>query len=203
VADRRTAVRRPPSAAGLGPKPRLARPEPAQAVQPTQEPEDDYVEEDLVPKRPWRSTTLMILSFLGIGVSVYVTVLHYGKIPVVCTDTGGIDCQAVLTSPQSVFLGIPVPVYGLVFFIAAFVFSLPRLWHTTMWWVPWVRLIGATVGILFALRLIYEELFAVKKICLWCTSVHILTFFMFVIVVTGWEDATRYVIPRRASSKTA
>ena len=98
--------------------------------------------------------------------------------------------QKVLTSPQSVFLGIPVPVYGLVFFIAMLVICLPRFWHTSTWWVPWLRLVMAAVGILFALRLIYEELFEIRSLCLWCTSAHVLSFAMFVIIVTGWEDAT-------------
>ncbi len=135
----------------------------------------------------------------GIGVSIYVTILHYAHVAPVCSDSGAIDCQKVLTSPQSVFLGIPVPVYGLVFFIAMFVACIPKLWRTTLWWVPWVRLGMSVVGILFALRLIYEELFVIRSLCLWCTGAHVLSFAMFVIIVTGWEDATREVIPRRAS----
>lgn len=140
----------------------------------------------------------MILCLGGIGVSIYVTILHYAHIAPVCSDTGAVDCEAVLTSPQSVFWGVPVPVYGLIFFVGMFAFSIPKLWKTTLWWIPWLRLLGSVVGIVFALRLIYEELFAVKKICLWCTSVHVIAFLMFVIIVTGWPDATRYVIPRRA-----
>ena len=77
----------------------------------------------------------------------------------------------VLTSPQSVFLGIPVPVYGLVFFVAMFARVYPEaLASTTL-----VGSVGAArgmsaVGILFALRLIYEELFVIRSLCLWCTA---------------------------------
>jgi uncharacterized membrane protein len=57
----------------------------------------------------------------------------------------------------------------------------------------------SSVGILFALRLIYEELFVIRSLCLWCTGAHVLSFAMFVIIVTGWEDATLNVVPRNAS----
>ena len=206
MSDKRTAVKRPPaSSAGLGPKPRLARtttddatslPERALDVQSPKEPEH---EAGVRPDRPWRSLALMGICLVGIGVSIYVAILHYAHVAPVCSDNGPINCLKVLTSPQSVFLGIPLPVYGLVFFIAMFVASIPKLWRTTLWWVPWVRLGMSTVGIIFALRLIYEELFVIRSLCLWCTGVHILSFAMFVIIVTGWEDATRDVIPRRAS----
>jgi uncharacterized membrane protein len=205
VTDRRTAVERPPaSQAGLGPKPRLAQrtaESAPRAVERTRDHEYLQAESEVKEKaeRPWRSLTLMGIALAGIGVSIYVTFLHYAHVAPVCSDSGAINCLKVLTSPQSVFLGIPVPVYGLVFFVAMFVACIPKLWLTTLWWVPWVRLGMSAVGIVFALRLIYEELFVIRSLCLWCTGAHVLSFAMFVIIVTGWEDATKNVVPRRAS----
>jgi uncharacterized membrane protein len=188
------------STAGLGPRPRL--PQRVQQVADSRDYEPELIEEDAEeprPERPWRSYLLMLIGLAGIGVSIYVTVLHYAHIAPVCSDSGAINCKRVLTSPQSVFLGIPVPLYGLFFFIGMFVLSIPKLWWTKLWWVPWLRLVGSAVGILFALRLIYEELFVIRSLCLWCTGAHVLSFFMFIVIVTGWEDATRYVVPRKAS----
>lgn len=141
----------------------------------------------------------MAISLVGIGISIYTAVLHYAHIAPACSDTGAINCTRVLTSPQSVLFGIPMPVYGLVFFIAMFVVALPKIWRTTLWWIPWFRLGMASVGVLFALRLIYEEVYVIRSLCLWCTGIHILSFAMFVIIVTGWEDATRNVVPRNAA----
>ena len=39
--------------------------------------------------------------------------------------------------------------------------------------------------------LVYAELYEIGKICLWCTGVHILTFVIFVAVVTGWDEMTQ------------
>lgn len=186
----------------MGPKPRLAKSETATKRAPRVV-EESFYDEDPEPQsaRQWRPMALMLIALAGIGVSIYVTILHYAHVAPVCSDNGAINCQKVLTSPQSVFLGIPVPLYGLFYFVAMFVLCVPRLWRTTLWWVPWLRLAGSAVGILFALRLIYEELFVIRSLCLWCTSAHVLAFAMFVIIVTGWIDATDNVIPRR--SRTA
>ena len=37
----------------------------------------------------------------------------------------------------------------------------------------------------FVLYLIYAELFSIGAICLWCTSVHVITFALFVLIVFG------------------
>jgi uncharacterized membrane protein len=206
VADRRTAVKRVPAApAGVGPKPRLAQrggtTQNRDVDRRDREEIAEILEDEERPRseRPWRSLACLAAAVVGVGISVYVTILHYAHIKPVCSDTGAINCLHVLTSPQSVFLGIPVPLYGLFFFVAMFVLCVPRLWLTTVWWVPWLRVAVSAVGIVFALRLIYEELFVIRNICLWCTGAHVVAFFMFVVIVTGWEDATRNVIPRRAS----
>jgi uncharacterized membrane protein len=43
----------------------------------------------------------------------------------------------------------------------------------------------AVVGICFALYLISAELLIINAICIWCTSVHVLTFTLFVLVGYG------------------
>ena len=209
MTDRRTAVKRAPaSPAGLGPKPRLAQrtaedPSPSVAerarAQQAEKAQTVEPEKRVRADRPWRPLALMGIALAGIGVSIYVAILHYAHVAPVCSNSGAINCIKVLTSPQSVFLGIPVPVYGLIFFVVMFVACIPQLWRTTIWWVPWARLVMSAVGIIFALRLIYEELFVIRSLCLWCTGAHVLSFAMFVIIVTGWEDATKNVVPRGAS----
>jgi uncharacterized membrane protein len=47
----------------------------------------------------------------------------------------------------------------------------------------WARLGSLIVGVVFVLYLIYTELFILDAICLWCTSIHIITFLLFALVV--------------------
>jgi uncharacterized membrane protein len=81
--------------------------------------------------------------------------------------------------------GIPVAVLGLAFYVFLAVVNSPWAWRIT--WPPlrWVRVGSMVVGILFVLYLIYAELFSIGAICLWCTSVHVITFALFVLIVFG------------------
>jgi uncharacterized membrane protein len=80
-------------------------------------------------------------------------------------------------------LGIPVAVYGLVFFVALLPLLLPRAWASEDVRVRRGRLVLVSLGVLSVLYLVYIEAFKVRAICLWCTSVHVLTFLLFVLVL--------------------
>jgi uncharacterized membrane protein len=132
----------------------------------------------------WASPSAVLLSIGGLGVSTYLTVAHYGSaITLACPDTGVINCEKVTTSPQSVILGVPVAVLGLVFFAAMLLLNLPRAWRHPAPLLRLTRLGLAVLGIGFALYLIYTELFTVHAICLWCTSAHVLAFVLFGVVL--------------------
>jgi len=125
---------------------------------------------------------------------MYTLWVHYHPGALACIDSGPVDCQAVLTSPQSVVTGVPVPYFGLTFFATLGVLCLPASWRSANRWVHWGRLAIAAAGIGSAIYLISIELFSVKKICLYCTGVHVVTFALFIIVVTttaGHHSAQR------------
>ncbi len=132
----------------------------------------------------WLQWTTWILSLAGLGVSVWLTIVHYNtSVTLACPATSTINCEKVITSPQSVVLGIPVAVLGLAFYLFLAVANSPWAWR--MAWPPlrWARVGLMVVGIVFVLYLIYTELFTVRAICLWCTSVHVITFILFVLIV--------------------
>jgi uncharacterized membrane protein len=155
------------------------------------------VQESAASETNWRPVVTLILCAVGLALSCYTLWVHYHPSALVCPVTSGaIDCQAVLTSAESVVLGIPVPVFGLIFFLGLGALCLPAAWRSTASLVHWARLAGVVVGIGMVFYLISTELFTVKKICLWCTGVHIVTFALFVIVVTSTpallEGSTRH-----------
>jgi uncharacterized membrane protein len=133
----------------------------------------------------WRPIVTLALCVIGIGLSTYTLWVHYHPGSLVCVNAGPISCLAVLTSAQSVVLGIPVPVFGLVFFVGMGALCLPVAWSTDAAWVHWLRLAAAIIGIATVVYLVSTELFTVKKICLWCTGVHLTTFALFIVIVTS------------------
>jgi uncharacterized membrane protein len=138
-----------------------------------------------------RNIALLICSFAGLGISIYLTLTHYTKaVSLVCSNTGAINCEKVTTSPQSIVFGIPVAVLGLAFFVGMVILSLPPIYRRAERFIAFARLGASIVGIGFVLYLVYAELFVIHAICLWCSTVHVLTFIIFCLVVSGWPEVT-------------
>jgi uncharacterized membrane protein len=134
----------------------------------------------------WASPVLMGLSAVGVGIAAYLTVAHYATRAILaCPDTGGINCEKVTSSPQSVVFGIPVALIGLAYFVALAVLNLPVCWRSRGPLLRWGRIGLATSGIAFAVYLIYTELLIVHAVCLWCTGAHIVAFLAFVAVLSA------------------
>ncbi len=136
----------------------------------------------------WRPWTALGLTLLGTGVAIYLTIAHYTTAAiVVCSSHGLVNCAEVITSPQSVIFGLPVALWGVLWFIAMIGLNLPRSWRSPSLRLAQARLLASVAGMGFVFYLIYVEVFEVHAICLWCTSVHVMTFLLFVLITTGWE----------------
>jgi uncharacterized membrane protein len=134
----------------------------------------------------WASPAASVLALVGLSVSTYLTIAHYGSsVALACPDRGVINCEKVTTSPQSVIVGVPVAVLGLVFFGAMVLMNAPRAWRSPSPQVRATRLGLATFGVAFAVYLVYTELFTIHAICLWCTSAHVMAFLLFAVIVFG------------------
>jgi uncharacterized membrane protein len=62
----------------------------------------------------------------------------------------------------------------------------PWAWRSANVWLGRLRLAGAISGVGMVLYLVYVEAVQLKALCLWCTGVHILTFLLFVSVLTAY-----------------
>jgi uncharacterized membrane protein len=123
------------------------------------------------------------LSLIGLGVAIFLTIAHYTSTSILaCSSTGTIDCAAVTTSAQSVILGVPVAVLGVVNFVAMVVLNSPWAWFAKSPLVHKARIVLVGVSMAFVLWLVYAELIIINHICLYCTSVHVITFALFIIV---------------------
>ncbi len=125
----------------------------------------------------------LVLCLAGLGVATYLTIEHFNtSLQLACPDTGRINCQKVTTSQYSHVAGIPVAVLGVVYFVVALVLFLPQAWRSTSSVIRLARFGWLAVGLLTVLYLVWAEFFGVSAICLWCTSVHVITFLLFVLV---------------------
>jgi uncharacterized membrane protein len=112
--------------------------------------------------RAWRAVSQMLCA-AGIGISGYLTYVHYAGLRPVCGISHG--CETVQTSAYAALLGIPVALLGLITYVVIFV-SL-RLRGEG----PLLTSYALTlIAFAFSAYLTYRELFTIHAICSWCVS---------------------------------
>jgi uncharacterized membrane protein len=113
---------------------------------------------------------IVILSMLGFADSVYLTVYKVLGIAIPCTITHG--CETVLSSKYSAFLGVPLAVWGIVFFsgiiVAALLANHYQLWRKLL-------TVGLGLGSLASLIFLALQFFVIKQVCQYCFLSDVLT----------------------------
>lgn len=139
----------------------------------------------------WAAPIALLLCICGIAVASYLTYAHYTDVSnLACSDRGKINCAKVTTSSQSHFLGMPVAVLGLAYFVAMTALCLPWAWRRQEPIVRYARLAAAAGGLVMILWLVYAELFIIDAICIYCTVVHGLTLLLFLLVTAATVSGT-------------
>ncbi len=133
----------------------------------------------------WQPLTTLLLSIYGLGASIYLTITHFEPKALACVSNSQFNCEKVTQSPQSEILGIPVAMLGLAFFVPMLVLCLPAAWRSANRWIHIARLALSVTGVGMIIYLISAELFVIKAICLWCSSVHIVTLILFIVIATA------------------
>jgi uncharacterized membrane protein len=128
--------------------------------------------------------TGLVLCVAGLAVSGYLTIEHFDHaVTLACPETGRINCQKVTTSQYSEVLGIPVALLGLGYFAVTAALMTPAAWRSTDPLVRTSRLAWVGVGMAMVVYLVWAEFYGINAICLWCTTVHAITFLIFALVV--------------------
>lgn len=115
---------------------------------------------------------LIVVSLIGLGASLSLTYNHYrpSLTGSVCDITASVSCTVVNSGIYSTILGIPVAIYGVVWFIVLGILSYTSLKNQTtipplLWW--------NAGGFLSIFYFIYIE-FLLSTLCPFCTVVHVL-----------------------------
>ena len=131
----------------------------------------------------WKKFAVLVaMSMFGLWASTMVLVVYntlHHQLPACTLPTPGsgiqIDCGKVLSSPYSTIFGVPLEVFAVVYFIANLAliylvgFGSNRIYKTAFK----TLFVWRFFGICIVPYLIVVELFLVKAICLYCTSMHI------------------------------
>jgi uncharacterized membrane protein len=146
-------------------------------------------------RRSGAQIALLILALIGAGIAIYLTAVHYQGAPLVCSNTGLIDCSRVLSSSFSVVPGtnIPISIPGLAWCLVAALLAGVTIWQPELR-LPRLGMMAWTLlGMLTVFYLVYAEIVRLHTICIWCTSLHAIILVMLLISVTqlqtpGYDD---------------
>ncbi len=117
---------------------------------------------------------IIFLSVIGLGVSIFLATSHYLQFAVPCNVTHG--CDEVLASKYSQAFGIPLAVWGGVFFLGVIYASLLAN-HYAVW--RKLLKIGLAIGAVIALWLLYTQFFILHRICQYCLTTDTLSLLIF------------------------
>lgn len=120
---------------------------------------------------------IFIFSLLGFAVSAFLLYEYSLSGPMVCPVGKG--CDIVRSSPYASFFGIPVPVFGIIFYLTMAALSVIHSHDLPAKLVKKLQLLLALTGVGFGVYLTYLEAFIIKAFCFWC----VLSFIISVIIL--------------------
>lgn len=136
-------------------------------------------------------TKRMIIAALalgGVGLSTYLAMYKLGLIGTLACGSGG--CETVQMSKWATLLGLPVAVWGLLYYVAlfvvAFVGTMERFVDSP--WVSHALLLLTSWGVAFSIWLTYLELYVIYAICRFCVVSAVLVTVTFLVSVFEWRN---------------
>jgi uncharacterized membrane protein len=141
---------------------------------------------------------IVAIALVGVGISIYLTSIHYAHVAPACTVSGIINCSSVLKSRFSTVPGttVPITIPGMVWFLVSGALAVTGLVRIRRGQneperLRLYQLVWAAGGMLFVLYLVYAEIVQLHNICEWCTGVHILTLATFILAWYRFAEGSR------------
>jgi uncharacterized membrane protein len=126
---------------------------------------------------------LALISLVGLFVAGYLALYKLGYIGTITCTVG--SCETVQTSKWAEFLGMPVAVWGVGYYLAALALSvgstLPK--YESSRGMTWALVLLTGWGFVFSAWLTWLELFVIHAICQWCVVSAILATIMFLVAL--------------------
>lgn len=119
---------------------------------------------------------IVILSIVGLGISLYLAITHYLGFTVPCDITKG--CEAVLNSKYATMLGLPLSVWGVAYFSVVVLNALLANHYLIC---RKILTIVLGLGAVSAMVFLSLQFFVIKKICQYCLSTDLLSIVIFIL----------------------
>jgi uncharacterized membrane protein len=131
----------------------------------------------------WRGWSIIILALIGLGVASYLAYVEVTQVEAVCGPVG--ECNIVQSSQFAKILGVPVAIFGIIYYLAVIGLWLLSRSIRAPWAkrLPFLIVVISLGGMLFSIYLTALELLVIKAICAWCLSSAVITTLIFFTMV--------------------
>ena len=147
------------------------------------------VEEDVAP--PKNRMAITLLALIGALISLYMTLHKLGVIGELLCGTG--SCEIVQTSKWAVFMGVPVPYWGLAGYTILTTLALaslqPRYQESRALRIALVFTVSA--AFLFTVYLTALEAFVINAWCRWCIASAVVATLLFLCTIPEFRRLGR------------
>lgn len=113
----------------------------------------------------WFPWVLASIAFLGFADASYLAAKHYLGSPLVCFIFS--DCNTVTASPYAYFLGIPVSLFGALYYLTVFILLVLFFDTKSPHWLRWATLI-TPIGFIASAWFVFVQAFILESYCLYC-----------------------------------
>jgi uncharacterized membrane protein len=130
-----------------------------------------------------RTWAIPALALLGLGVALYLAYVEITHIEAVCGPIG--ECNLVQASPYAQLFGVPIAVWGGLFYIIVGVLWIGQFYlaKSQTGLASLGLLVLATMSVLFSIYLTWLEIFVIQAVCAWCLSSAVITAALLVVVL--------------------
>ncbi|HKR14632.1 MAG TPA: vitamin K epoxide reductase family protein [Pyrinomonadaceae bacterium] len=141
---------------------------------------------DLKNKAKWMYIATALLSLVGIGDAVYLTVQHLTGQSVRCTVTSG--CSEVLSSSYAVVGGYPLAGLGAAAYFSVFSLAILAIFGYRIAGKLLLPLVGGMF--LVSLYLVYLQAFVIRAFCQYCLLSAAVTTGLMILTLVAWKKGS-------------
>jgi uncharacterized membrane protein len=144
------------------------------------------------------SIPLLILSFLGLADAWYLAVSDLTGAKLACSIKGLDGCNIVAKSIYNNIFGIPLGVYGVLFYALIFILTALLYIHPMRYVYRGIQLLGF-VGLIASAIFMLIQLFLIKALCVYCLGSAIISFFICIVAIQLWQRHAPPHIPKEVN----
>ncbi len=149
--------------------------------------------------RRWPYPVMLLLSLVGEGVAIKLALIHHevhhdATTQSFCALSDAVNCDTVALSPYSVFVGVPVAVWGMYGYVLLGL-AAAWAWSARRRPAPAVVLAGLTgVSVLSSVALATVSVLLIESLCILCMATYVINAFLAVLVLIGWPKRREGVV---------